>query len=166
MPMPDFYVRIAGDDLVFSAAHFITLGGGACEPLHGHDYRVTAEVYGPLGEEHYVADFVALRGALRGIVATLDHAVLLPTLHAAIRVTAGEENAEEVQVTWEGRRWVFPRADCRLLPLANTTAELLAQHIAGRLWEEIHALSGKPPQRLRIEVAESAGQSAGCELAT
>ena len=47
MNMSDFHVRIADDDLVFSAAHFITLEGGACERLHGHTYRVAAEVYRP-----------------------------------------------------------------------------------------------------------------------
>ena len=45
--MPNFHVRIANDDLVFSAGHFITLGGGRCERLHGHTYRVAAEVSGP-----------------------------------------------------------------------------------------------------------------------
>ena len=43
----DFHIRIADDDLVFCAAHFITLEGGGCERLHGHTYRVAAEVHGP-----------------------------------------------------------------------------------------------------------------------
>ena len=59
--MEHYHVRIAKDYLVFSAAHFITYDGDVCERLHGHNYRVAAEVAGPLDENHYVVDFIALR---------------------------------------------------------------------------------------------------------
>ena len=111
--MPDYSVRIAGDNLIYSAAHFIMLPGGICEPLHGHNYRVAVELSGPLDEIDCVIDFLALLEIMKSILAELDHAVLLPTRHPAIRVSAGEE---EVEVRFGARRWVFPRAECRLLP--------------------------------------------------
>ena len=40
-----FRVRIAKAEHVFSAAHFITIGG-MCERLHGHNYHVVAEFAG------------------------------------------------------------------------------------------------------------------------
>ena len=64
--MAEFHVRIANDDLVFSAAHFITWGPAACERLHGHSYRVAAEVSGPLDEHQCVVDFLAVRGCASG----------------------------------------------------------------------------------------------------
>jgi len=54
--MPKFHIRIAGDELVFDAAHFITAADG-CEHLHGHSYRVAIEVSGPLDEHQCVAIF-------------------------------------------------------------------------------------------------------------
>ena len=75
--------------LVFSAAHFITFAGNICERLHGHNYKVAAEVHGPLDENHYVVDFIAVRDALRGIVEELDHHTLLPTVHPQIKISAG-----------------------------------------------------------------------------
>jgi 6-pyruvoyltetrahydropterin/6-carboxytetrahydropterin synthase len=159
--MESYRVRVAGDDLTFSAGHFITLGGDRCEAVHGHDYRVAAEVSGPLDENQCVVDFVALRGVLAAIVGELDHRVLLPTEHASMRVEAGPE---EVVVTFAGRRWVFPRSDCVLLPLANTTSELLARHVARRLVDDLQSRTLSRPQRVRIEVAESRGQSATCEI--
>ena len=159
--MEAYCVRISKDDLVLSAAHFVTFDGNVCERLHGHDYRVVAEVHGPLDENHYVMDFVALRDRLRAILDELDHHVLLPTGHPQIRVTADEQ---EVEVTCEDRRWVFPRSDCMLLPIANTTTELLARHVARRLCDQIEARLGTRPRRVRIEVEESYGQSAICEL--
>ena len=107
--MEQYHVRVFRDDLVFSAGHFITVQGDVCERAHGHNYRVAAEVHGPLDEDHYVVDFIALRDMLKAILAELDHHMLLPTEHPLIRV---ETDGREVTVTFEERRWVYPRSDC------------------------------------------------------
>ena len=156
-----YRVRVTKDYLVFSAGHFITFNGNVCERLHGHNYRVTAEVFGPLDENHYVIDFIALRNALQAIVLELDHHMLLPTGHPTIKVTADETSVEAV---FEDRRWVFPRGDCVLLPMPNTTAELLARYIGRRLLDDLAAKTGARPKRLRIAVDECEGQVGVCEL--
>lgn len=159
--MESYRVRVAKDELVFSAGHFITFAGGQCERLHGHNYRVAAEVQGPLDENHYVVDFIALRDALRKILAELDHYVLLPSQHRQIHVSI---DGDEVVARFEGRRWVFPRDNCVLLPMPNTTAELLARHIGHRLIEELGGQMDTTALTIRIEVEESGGQSATWEL--
>jgi 6-pyruvoyltetrahydropterin/6-carboxytetrahydropterin synthase len=156
-----YSVRVTKDYLTFSAGHFITFNGNVCERLHGHNYRVTAEVFGPLDENHYVIDFIALRNALQTIVLELDHHMLLPTGHPTIKVTADETSVEAV---FEDRRWVFPRGDCVLLPVPNTTAELLARYIGRRLLDDLAAKTGARPKRLRIAVDECEGQAGVCEL--
>ncbi|MCA9020156.1 MAG: 6-carboxytetrahydropterin synthase, partial [Planctomycetaceae bacterium] len=60
-----YQVRVTKDHLVFSAAHFITFNGNICERLHGHNWRVAAELTGPLDENGYVFDFIALRDQLQ-----------------------------------------------------------------------------------------------------
>jgi 6-pyruvoyltetrahydropterin/6-carboxytetrahydropterin synthase len=157
-----YRVRVTKDHLVFSAAHFITFNGTICERLHGHNWRVAVEVAGPLDENHYVFDFIALRDATQKLVNELDHHVLLPTQHPSIRVVANEK---EVTTTFEERRWVFPREDCVLLPVANTTAELIAHWIALHLKDVFlrHA-GGKHLELLRVEVEENFGQWAMCEI--
>lgn len=152
MPQEQYRVRVTKDHLVFSAAHFITFNGNVCERLHGHNWRVAAEVAGPLDENYYVFDFIALRDALQAIVNELDHRMLLPTLHNTIKVDADRE----VAVTFADRRWVFPREDCVLLPIENTTAEKLAAWIGGRLQQQIAAKAAV--SSLRIEVEENFGQ--------
>ncbi len=157
-----FHVRVAKDNLVFSAAHFITYGDNVCERLHGHNYRVAAEVSGPLNEQRYVVDFIALRDALLRLIAELDHHTLLPTEHPKIRVKADEKS---VTATFEDRRWMFPRGDCVLLPVANTTAEELAQYIGRRLLDDLQRQLGSRPERIRVEVDECFGQIGVCEIA-
>ena len=157
-----YHVRLIKEELIFSAAHFITFNGNICERLHGHNYRVFAEVYGPLDENQYVIDFIALRDTLKEITMELDHHMLLPTEHSQIQVTAGED---EVEVSFEDRRWVFPRGDCILLPVANTTAELLARYLGNELLTRLEKRTGDRPQRLVIGVDENEGQWGICDLA-
>ena len=156
-----FHVRVTKDYLVFSAAHFITYAGDVCERLHGHNYRVAAEVFGPLDENQYVVDFIALRDILKELVGAWDHHTLLPTRHPLIRVQA---NDKEVEATFHERRWVFPADDCILLPIANTTTELLAELLGRRLLDRLEQAAGRRPTRVRVEIDECEGQSATCDL--
>jgi 6-pyruvoyltetrahydropterin/6-carboxytetrahydropterin synthase len=160
--MPErYHVRLDKEYHVFSAAHFITFDRDVCERLHGHNYRVAVEVDGALDENCYVVDFIALRDALKAITDELDHHMLLPLEHKAICVRADER---EVEVTFQERRWIFPRGDCILLPMANTTAELLARYIGRRLLDDLQQRTGNRPQRLQVAVDENHGQWGVCEL--
>jgi 6-pyruvoyltetrahydropterin/6-carboxytetrahydropterin synthase len=150
-----FRVRIAKAEHVFSAAHFITIGG-QCERLHGHNYHVTAEFVGSLDDNQLVIDFLLVRAKLRDIVAKLDHYVLLPTLHPRMRVV---DDGHDVAVTHGESRWHFPSGDCRLLPVANTTAEQLAAYIGQRLVAELQS-DADQLDRIRVEVDECDGQIA------
>jgi 6-pyruvoyltetrahydropterin/6-carboxytetrahydropterin synthase len=156
-----FCVRIASDDLTFCAAHFITFEDGRCERLHGHTYHATAEVSGLLNDSRYVVDFLVVRDALKRILAELDHRMLLPAQHPHIRVESRDGRFEG---TFADRRWLFPQDDCLLVPIANTTTELLAEYIGEKLAAAIKQSSGDSPLRLRIEIGEGSGFAAICDL--
>jgi len=159
--MERYHVKVTKDYLVFCAGHFISYQGDQCERLHGHNYRVAVEVEGELDANHYVFDFIALKDRTRAITDELDHRMLLPTRNPVIRVEAGPK---EVDVHYRDRRWLFPRDECVLLPIENTTAELLARYIGGRLLDALQAQHQYRPPVLRVEVEESFGQSATCEM--
>jgi 6-pyruvoyltetrahydropterin/6-carboxytetrahydropterin synthase len=121
------------------------------------------EVEGPLDENHYVFDFIALRDLTREITDRLDHHVLLPTTSDKILVAA---EGEQVVARFQAKSWSFPMEDCVLLPIPNTTAELLARWIIG----ELHAALGRRglpiPSVTRARVEENFGQWAVCEVST
>ena len=156
--MPERYtVRVTKDYLVFSAGHFITFAGDHCERIHGHNYRATVEVEDVLDENHYVFDFVALRDLTRGITDELDHRMLLPSRSPLILV---EEDGPNWRARYKDQYWSFPRDECVLLPVPNTTSELLADYIAGRLRQAIAARGLPLPRVMCVEVEECCGQSA------
>jgi 6-pyruvoyltetrahydropterin/6-carboxytetrahydropterin synthase len=155
-----YKVRVTKDHLVFCSGHFISYEGDKCERLHGHNYRATVEIEGELDENRYVFDFIALKHRTKSLTDELDHRMMLATENALIKVEAGPR---QVRVRYRDREWLFPREDCVLLPIENTTAELLARYLTMRLLEELKKHHQYEPQVLRVEVEENVGQSATCE---
>lgn len=153
--MESFRVHLDKEALVFSAAHFITFNGDVCERLHGHNWRVRCNVEGPLDENRYVFDFIALRDALQSIVNELDHRMLLPDSHPQIKVV---RNDREVEARFSDRRWVFPSEDCLILPMSNTTAEEIARYVARRLVRSLGAEKLREISQLEIGIDENRGQ--------
>ncbi len=155
-----FKVRVTKDHLVFCSGHFISYEGDRCERLHGHNYRAAVEIEGPLDKNQYVFDFIALKHRTKAITDELDHRMMLATRNPHIVL---EEGARGVSVRYRDRQWLFPRDDCVLLPIENTTAELLARYIAQRLLEDLRKHHQFVPEVLRVEVEENIGQSATVE---
>lgn len=155
-----FTVRVTKDYLIFCSGHFISYEGDKCERLHGHNYRTAVEIEGDLDENHYVFDFIALKHRARAITDELDHRMMLATRNPLIHVEANERS---VRVRYRDREWLFPRDDCILLPIENTTAELLARYIGTRLVADLQTHHSFRPEVLRVEVEETTGQFATYE---
>ena len=156
--MAEYKVIVEKDYLVFASGHFLTYCG-TCETLHGHNYRARVEVEGELDENSYVWDFVSLKRLMRRLVDEMDHRMLLPLHNPELRVT---EEGDSIEAAYKERRYVFPRSDVVLLPVPNTTAEMLAHYLAGRVKEELQRAGAGRLSALAVEVEESFGQSAWC----
>ena len=154
-----FRVQVSKDYLVFASAHFITFKGHQCETLHGHNYRVGVAVEGSVqAETLFVLDFSVLKQITRKLVDRIDHKVLLPTLNPKL---AYREEGERIAVDYFGQpTYVFPKRDCALLPIPNSTAEMLAQYLGSQVREELVAGGYTHLTSLDLEVEENYGQSA------
>jgi 6-pyruvoyltetrahydropterin/6-carboxytetrahydropterin synthase len=157
---PTYKVRVTKDHLVFSAGHFITFDGEHCERIHGHNWRVAVEVEDVLDRNHYVFDFIALLEMTRELVAELDHRMLLPDGSGLIRVV---EDGPNWRAEYGDRYWSFPRSECVVLPIPNTTTERIATYLGERLQAAITARGLAVPRVVRVEVEENFGQSARAE---
>lgn len=150
-----YTVRVTKDDLVFSAGHFITFNGDVCERIHGHNWRVAVEVDGPLDDNHYVFDFIALRDLTKALVLELDHRMLLPDRSPFITVS---DDGPNLVCRYRDRYWSFPRDECVLLPVPNTTTELIADYLGRRLRDALTSRGLTLPLAMRVSVEENFGQ--------
>jgi 6-pyruvoyltetrahydropterin/6-carboxytetrahydropterin synthase len=153
-----YRVSVTKDSFVFASAHFITFEGHRCETLHGHNYRAGITLEGEIDPASwYVYDFVRLKALMRRLCDEIDHRVLLPLENPHVRVDADDE---QVRVMVKGAlRYLFPRRDCALLPIENTTVEMLAHWLAHRVRDELHASGATNLTAIEIEVEENFGQS-------
>jgi 6-pyruvoyltetrahydropterin/6-carboxytetrahydropterin synthase len=154
-----FRVQVSKDYLVFASAHFITFRGHQCETLHGHNYRVGVAVEGSVdAEAFFVLDFSVLKQMARRLVDEIDHKVLLPTQNPKLSF---HEDGDRLRVDYFGRpTYVFPRRDCALLPIQNSTAEMLAQYLGVQVRDELNQGGYTHLTLLELEVEENYGQSA------
>ena len=135
----EFRVSVTKDYLVFASAHFITFAGHRCEGLHGHNYRARVTHRGRAQRRELV------RVRLRRAEADHAPAVRRDRSPGAAAARAAEGSGRRRRRRWstcrvDGKpRYVFPRRDCALLPIPNTTVEMLAELLADRLRAELEA---------------------------
>lgn len=147
--MTSYAVRVHPGELHFNAAHFITFNQ-CCENIHGHNFHVRIEAQGDNTGDAFVVDFVKLNGLAAKICAELHDGILLPTLSEEIDISETEDGMLDVRSY--DRRFLLDRRSCILLPVRNTTAEMLAYHIGDRLIEELDR-SGDTAHLHTLEVA-------------
>lgn len=151
------HVTVEGVRLRFAAAHMATLGD-ELEPLHGHNYEVSCRVDGELTDDRWVIDFSVIKRVVREACEQLDHRFLLQRDSQLLQI---EEGDGRWTVRFGDREYAFPSSDVAVLPIENTTAELLAEW----LWRQVAAaLAGDGRsnlQRLSVDVEEMPGQRGG-----
>ncbi len=140
--------------LRFAAAHMATLGA-ELEPLHGHNYSVRCRVEGDLTPDRWVIDFSVLKRYVREACERLDHRFLLQRDSALLEI---REDADGWTIVFGERRYHFPAADVLVLPVDNTTAELIAQWLCERVVEALEAGGHSNLSRVEVEVEEMPGQ--------
>jgi 6-pyruvoyltetrahydropterin/6-carboxytetrahydropterin synthase len=150
-------LHLSKDNLKFSAAHFLIFDDSHAERLHGHNYRVTVDVkvhWQEFADAGYGVDFGILKTKIKAQLDQWDECVLLPAKHKDIKIQVTEESLD---LRFRERHYVFPKNEVVLLPLINTSVELLSGLLCQNIWLELNNLgiSG-----LTVQVEETCGQSA------
>lgn len=152
-----FEVYVSKDSFKFNAAHFIAYRGFR-ERLHGHNYRMSVRLEGPVGADGYVVDFGDIKRAAREVCGALNERVIVPMLSdvLTIRVEGGQVHL----VCEDGTRFSFPEDDCVLLDIRRSSAEELAAFLGERLRAALPVLEGRGVTVLEVGIAEAPGQEA------
>lgn len=146
-----YEVFVSKDDFKFNAAHFIAYPGFR-ERLHGHNYRVSVRIAGPVGGDGYVVDFGDIKRAARSVCSEMNERTMIPTESDCVQV---EERDGQISLRCEdGSRFSFPEDDCILLPITHTSAEKLAAYVCRRLVESLDALAERGVRSIEVGVAE------------
>lgn len=152
---PGTSITIGGDGtFAFSAAH-AGLHDGEFEPLHGHSYAVTLRLHGRIDEKSgMLCDFTSVKKALAEAITPVKRRTLMPEGSPLCRCYS--EGTQTV-IECGSKLYSLPAEDVVLLPVVNTTTELLA---AWLLDQVLFALDQPGVQRAELVLAEAPDTSA------
>ena len=151
-----FSIEVAKDYFNFASAHFLIFANGQREPLHGHNYQVSVKLEGELDRAGVVLDFIAFKPMVKRICDSLDHRTLIQSKSPVLQV---RRRAREIEVRYRRQKIILPKQDVLLLPLANTSTELLAEHVAGRIRRQVRQkFPGAKVRFMEVGVEEARGQ--------
>jgi len=151
-----FSIEVAKDYFNFASAHFLIFANGQREPLHGHNYQVSVRMEGELDRAGVVLDFISFKPLVKKICDSLDHRTLIQAASTEIKV---HRRAREVELRYKKQKMILPRQDVILLPLANTSTELLAEHVADQIRKRVRQEFPRTRIRfLEVGVEEARGQ--------
>ena len=151
-----FSIEVAKDYFNFASAHFLIFANGRREALHGHNYQVSVAVEGELDEAGVVLDFITFKPLVKKICDELDHRTLIQRGSPDLKV---RQDSRKVEVLYKGQQIILPKRDVLLLPLVNTSTELLAEHIAGEIRRRVKQKFPEAKLRfMEVAVDESRGQ--------
>ena len=151
-----FSIEVAKDYFNFASAHFLIFGNGRRESLHGHNYQVSVALEGELDKAGVVLDFITFKPLVKRICDSLDHRTLIQTASPTIEI---RRRVHEVELRYKKQKIILPRQDVILLPLVNTSTELLAEYVAGQIRRNVRRMfPGNKIRYLEVGVEEARGQ--------
>lgn len=106
----------------FSAAH-VLLGHDKCGRIHGHNYKGTVHIEGPMAKDGMIYDY----NLISKIIENYDHILILPGVPKPLTGPLKDFD-NDLYVQWAD--YVIPAKDVLFISFPQTTAENIAKAIA------------------------------------
>ena len=152
-----FSIQIQKQKLKFSSTHFTIFSSQRAERLHGHNYQVGLKIYfqNMPKDEGLLIEFHPLKKAVQKICYQLDEKILIPENSPHLEVKSSPQG-ENIQIQSCQKFYSFPKEDCKILQISNTSSECLAQWFHKELRKEFSSFSF---EKYEVTIEESSGQS-------
>ena len=151
-------IRLAKQNMKFSAGHFTIFSATERERLHGHNFTVEVDIEARMLGNGMCFDYGLYKDRVVALCRELNEWVILPTRSPHLRI---EEDVDHVYAHFDGQRIPFLRGDVLLLPIENATLEEFAWWFLRRLAEDRDALRAHAIDAIEVRVLSGPGQSAG-----
>ncbi|MBF0360922.1 MAG: 6-carboxytetrahydropterin synthase [Oligoflexia bacterium] len=165
-----YSINVFKQYLNFSASHFLIFDNGKREPLHGHNYSVNLKLHSLILNKDMVFNFLDIKPLLKRVCDSLDHRLLLPSENPFLKISEDKfgsiniNNTDNYQLKIYNDFFSIPKKDVLLLPIQNSSVELLAHYLLHRVRQEILNEFNLSFKEMEMEVEETPGQSASYKL--
>jgi len=108
---PSVVIRLAKQNMKFSAAHFTIFNATERERLHGHNFTVEVDIHARMLGNGMCFDYGIYKDRVVALCRELNEWTILPTRSKFLRI---EEAGEHVHAHFNGQRIPFLRGDVLL----------------------------------------------------
>lgn len=150
-------LRLAKEDMKFSAGHFTIFSASERERLHGHNFAVAVEIEAEVLQNGMCFDYGVYKKIIRSLCEQWDEYFILPGESPYLTI---EREGDCVFALFNGERIPFLAKDVLILPIANATLEEFSRLMLASLTADPLALERFKIRRLRVAVSSGPGQSA------
>ena len=155
--MQTWSIQLEKEYFNFAIAHFLIFPDGSQERLHGHNYRIRAEIHCALSKYGLVIDFNVIKPILKRICDEMDQHFVILGEHPVLTYNAREDGVMEVR--YRESYYAAPIGDCIVLPLNNISVENLSGWLGKELLKRIaEQLPDVEVLELMLSTEESPGQ--------
>lgn len=148
-------IDISKEALKFSGAHFTIFSADDRERLHGHNFKVRAQVTAPVDDNGMCFNYQEIKSRLRDICNAVDEYMLLPGKSPHLNI---EQVGLQYKVVFNQEEMFFVAADTKILDIRNTTVEEFSHYILGQLVNTDNFFIENDVAKITIGVSSGDGQ--------
>ena len=150
-----FIVELKKQRFKFSSTHFTIFSEDRAERLHGHNYQVAVNIkFKVINPDTGISvEFSELKAMIQKLCDFLDEKILIPSTSPYLSIGEAGEN---IEIKFGEKFYSFPKEDCEILSIPNSSSECLAQWFYTELKDSMKELSVKG---YMITIEETSGQS-------
>jgi 6-pyruvoyltetrahydropterin/6-carboxytetrahydropterin synthase len=117
---------------------------------------VAVALEGELDRAGVVLDFIAFKPLVKSVCDDLDHRTMIQSQCPELKV---RKKDDAIEIYYRKQKILLPKRDVILLPLANTSTELLAEYIAKQIQRRVRRQFPATSIRyMEVAVEEARGQ--------
>ena len=143
----------------FSAGHFTVFSESNRENLHGHNFHVTANFHGTVGEDGLCFDYNIPKGAMQSICDELNETFLLPGHSPFLEI---HNEGPYFKVAFGKEEFSFLKRDVTIISVRNVTVEELAIWFLRRLCA-VKSVNELPIELMEVSVSSGPSEHASVQ---
>jgi 6-pyruvoyltetrahydropterin/6-carboxytetrahydropterin synthase len=157
-------IFVGQDQHKFSVAHMTVFPDGSKERLHGHNFNVSVALDLRVVSFETLLDLGIVKREVERLCREWNEHLLVGERCPALKIL--RRDAEEIEFTLCGKRYVAPAEDVLLLPLDNIIVETLSMEFGRQLADRLApVLRIDVVAGLEVDVREARGQGGTFYLA-
>lgn len=150
-------ITVKREDMKFSCAHFTIFSKTERERVHGHNFRVWAELWSSVDSNGMAIDYTIIRKIILNTCKELNEHMLIPEFSPHLKIN---KESSKIEITFNNQSMMFLNSDVKILQLLNITNEELCKIFIAAILDKVDCVENfKLCSKFAIFISSSPGNN-------